>query len=65
MLIMMFIFLPRAWVSANRIMEVIQTPYKINDQNANQEHPNKDVEVEFRNVCFKYPNAEECVIKKY
>lgn len=63
MLIMMFIFLPRAWVSANRIMEVIQTPFKINDQQANEEIPKKDVEVEFRNVCFKYPNAEECVIK--
>lgn len=62
MLIMMFIFLPRAWVSANRIMEVINTPFKINDDKANNSEP-REVSVEFKNVCFKYPDADECVIK--
>lgn len=63
MLIMMFIFLPRAFVSARRIMKVIETPYKIDDQYASEYQVPKDVEIEFKNVCFKYPNAEECVIK--
>jgi ATP-binding cassette subfamily B protein len=62
MLIMMFIFLPRAWVSANRIMDVINTPFKINDDKANNIEPDK-VSVEFKNVCFKYPDADECVIR--
>ncbi|BCR35872.1 ABC transporter ATP-binding protein [Mariniplasma anaerobium] len=62
MLIMMFIFLPRAWVSANRIMEVINTPFKINDAKANNIDP-RGVSVEFKNVCFKYPDADECVIR--
>ncbi|MCD4826258.1 MAG: ABC transporter ATP-binding protein/permease [Acholeplasmataceae bacterium] len=62
MLIMMFIFLPRAWVSANRIMEVIDTPFKINDEKANLIEP-QGISVEFKNVCFKYPDADECVIK--
>ncbi len=63
MLIMMFIFLPRAWVSANRIMEVIQTPFKINNDQATSKMPSDRVEIEFKNVCFKYPNADECVIR--
>jgi ATP-binding cassette subfamily B protein len=62
MLIMMFIFLPRAWVSANRIMEVINTPFKINDDKMNNIEP-QGVSVEFKNVCFKYPDADECVIR--
>lgn len=62
MLIMMFIFLPRAWVSANRIMEVINTPFKINDDKANSTEPH-GVSVEFKNVCFKYPDADECVVR--
>lgn len=62
MLIMMFIFLPRAWVSANRIMDVINTPFKINDDKATNIEPDK-VSVEFKNVCFKYPDADECVIR--
>lgn len=63
MLIMMFIFLPRAFVSARRIMKVIETPYKIDDQLASHFEVPKDIDIEFKNVCFKYPNAEECVIK--
>lgn len=63
MLIMMFIFLPRAWVSANRIMEVIKTPYKISDDQARKNAKTDEITIEFKNVCFKYPNAEECVIK--
>lgn len=63
MLIMMFIFLPRAFVSARRIMKVIETPYKIDDRHADEFQMPSDIDIEFKNVCFKYPNAEACVIK--
>jgi ATP-binding cassette subfamily B protein len=63
MLIMMFIFLPRAFVSARRIMKVIETPYKIDDRHADEFQIPNDIDIEFKNVCFKYPNAEACVIK--
>ncbi|AUD65262.1 hypothetical protein BK011_06020 [Tenericutes bacterium MZ-XQ] len=63
MLIMMFIFLPRAFVSARRIMKVIETPYKIDNTLASEFEVPTDIDIEFKNVCFKYPNAEECVIK--
>ncbi|AUD63176.1 hypothetical protein BK010_06080 [Tenericutes bacterium MO-XQ] len=63
MLIMMFIFLPRAFVSARRIMKVIETSYKIDDRHADQYQIPNDIDIEFKNVCFKYPNAEACVIK--
>lgn len=68
MLIMLFIFLPRAIVSARRIMEVIETPYSISEDDADHTLTrdmvmNEDVSIEFKNVSFRYPNAEEDVIK--
>jgi ATP-binding cassette subfamily B protein len=68
MLIMLFIFLPRAIVSAKRIMEVIDTPYSINENEADHdlnidEVMGQDISVEFKNVSFRYPKAEEDVIK--
>jgi len=68
MLIMLFIFLPRAIVSAKRIMEVIETPYSISENEADQsltidEVKKEDISIEFKNVSFRYPNAEEDVIK--
>lgn len=62
MLTMIFIMLPRATVSANRIMEVLNTPLSIMD--GTKSAPTNQVgEVEFKNVSFKYPNAEEYVIE--
>lgn len=65
MLIMLFIFLPRAWVSAKRIHEVTKTMSSIDDRFADQSliAPKEDLDIEFKDVCFKYPHAEECVIK--
>jgi len=63
MLIMLFIFLPRAWVSGKRIMEVLETEYKIDDRYADSTRQDLNVEVEFKNVSFKYPNAEDYVLK--
>ncbi|MGD9909055.1 MAG: ABC transporter ATP-binding protein [Candidatus Izemoplasmatales bacterium] len=68
MLIMLFIFLPRAIVSAKRIMEVIETPYSISEDSAKAELTvdfveKQNVSIEFKNVSFRYPHAEEDVIK--
>jgi ATP-binding cassette subfamily B protein len=68
MLIMLFIFLPRAIVSARRIMEVIETPYSISEKEADsylsiEKVMNENVSIEFKNVSFRYPKAEEDVLK--
>ena len=63
MLTMISIMLPRAAVAANRIREVLDTPDMItNKENAIKENP-KDATVEFKNVCFKYPDGEENVLE--
>jgi ATP-binding cassette subfamily B protein len=63
MLIMLFIFLPRAWVSAKRIHEVLDTPYSIDESLKEDIKPSKDLVVEFKNVSFRYPKADEDVLK--
>jgi ATP-binding cassette subfamily B multidrug efflux pump len=63
MLSMMFIFLPRAFVAGNRIADVLETDPVIKDP-ATPKHfmdPFKGT-VEFRNVSFHYPDAEEDVL---
>ena len=64
MLSMVSIILPRASVSANRIAEILDAELLI----TNPENPvefKKDIKglLEFKDVCFKYSGAEECVIK--
>jgi ATP-binding cassette subfamily B protein len=63
MLSMMFIFLPRASVSADRIADVLETDPHIKDPEKPRQfdEPFKGV-VEFRNVNFRYPGAEEDVL---
>ncbi|MDY0295079.1 MAG: ABC transporter ATP-binding protein [Acholeplasmataceae bacterium] len=63
MLIMLFIFLPRAWVSAKRINEVLDTPYSIDESEKMLIPSTFDVKVEFKNVSFRYPKADEDVLK--
>ncbi|MBN2257913.1 MAG: ABC transporter ATP-binding protein [Anaerolineaceae bacterium] len=63
MLAMMFIALPRAAVSGDRIADVLETEPVIKDP----QHPLDFPEpfkgtVEFRDVCFRYPGAEEDVL---
>ncbi|MFN3741652.1 MAG: ABC transporter ATP-binding protein [Anaerolineales bacterium] len=60
---MMFIVLPRASVSAERIADVLETPLSIQDPPAPRRwtEPFRG-EVEFRNVSFRYPDAEEDVL---
>ena len=60
MLSMMFIILPRAAVSGDRIAEVLETQPKIHDPRQPQKFPAAfHATVEFRNVSFRYPGAEE------
>ncbi|HYE82028.1 MAG TPA: ABC transporter ATP-binding protein [Clostridia bacterium] len=64
MMSMMFIMIPRASVSAQRIAEVLETELVILDPEE-PGHFGKDTKglVEFRNVSFRYPGAEEDVLK--
>jgi ATP-binding cassette subfamily B protein len=60
MLSMMFIMLPRAAVSAERISEVLRTKPNVLDPETTTTPPEPhDLAVEFRNVSFRYPEAEE------
>ncbi len=63
MLIMIFMILPRASVSAKRICEVLDTELTIIDGKETKGREGCAGEVEFRNVSFRYPDAEECVIQ--
>lgn len=63
MMSMMFIFLPRASVSAGRIADVLETEPSIVDPAAPAAfaEPFRGV-VEFRDVSFRYPGADENVL---
>ena len=63
MLTFVFVILPRAQVSANRIKEVLNTDSTINDGTVTEGKDDLEGEVEFRNVSFKYPDAADYVIK--
>ncbi|MBR0424179.1 ABC transporter ATP-binding protein [Candidatus Saccharibacteria bacterium] len=59
MLSIMFVMLPRANVSADRINEVLKTIPKIKWNGTTKGVPDKRASVEFKNVDFSYPGAEE------
>lgn len=61
MLIAIFIMFPRAQVSATRINEVLNTKNSIIEGDGTSE-PIKTGEVQFVNVGFKYPDAEDYVL---
>lgn len=64
MLAMMFVMVPRASVSAVRISEVLETEPTINDPKEPQKFSSSlKGAVEFRDVSFKYPDAEDCVLE--
>lgn len=62
MLSMLFVLMPRAIVSAKRINEVLNTQINISDGKGEIPADIKG-EVEFRNVSFKYPGAEDYVLQ--
>ena len=62
MLAMIFMTLPRAEVSAKRINEVLDTKNTIKEGNI--EESSKEIgTVEFKNVSFKYPDADEYLLQ--
>ena len=63
MMSMMFIFLPRAAVSGDRIADVLETEISIKDPESPQElaEPFKG-EIGFEKVSFRYPDAEDDVL---
>ncbi len=61
MLMMMFVLLPRAQVSAKRINEVLETPLSVTDPET-EEPLKEEGTVEFKNVSFGYPDSDEKVI---
>ena len=63
MLSMIFMMVPRAQVSANRINEVLDTDITIKDGKINKNKTKERGTVEFKNVSFKYPDAEEYLLK--
>ncbi|WP_461205449.1 ABC transporter ATP-binding protein [Clostridium sp. DL1XJH146] len=64
MLSMMFILIPRASVSAERIAEVLEVePTIIDPKDPKQFSKESKGNLEFKNVSFKYPGAEENMIK--
>ena len=63
MLAMIFMMLPRAQVSAERINEVLDTDITIKDGNINSDTTKEVGTVEFKNVSFKYPDGDEYVLK--
>ena len=63
MLSVMFIILPRAQVSANRIADVLETePSIVDPENPQSFPPDGKGLLEFRNVSFRYPDAEEYIL---
>lgn len=62
MLSMLFVMLPRANVSAHRINEVLARNSKFNWKDKTSGMPEKLASVEFKNVDFSYPGAEEKVL---
>lgn len=62
MLMMMFVLMPRAQVSAKRINEVLETPLSVTDPQTEKQLTEKGT-VEFKNVSFSYPGSSEKVIK--
>ncbi|MGE5227325.1 MAG: ABC transporter ATP-binding protein [Planctomycetaceae bacterium] len=59
----MFVMVPRAAVSAGRIREVLDTEPAIHDP-LHPVSPERRGRVEFRDVEFRYPGAEEAVLRR-
>ncbi len=61
MLVVLFVIFPRASVSARRILEVLDNPVSVVDGDIDNSESRG--EVEFRNVCFRYPGGKEDVLE--
>ena len=58
MQVMIFVMLPRVTVSASRVNEVLDTKARIVDGKETQGKPGMKGEIEFRDVSFRYPDAD-------
>lgn len=63
MLTMMFVLVPRAQASAQRINEVLDTELEIKDTKEAKDGKSMKGYIEFKNVTFRYPGAEEPVLE--
>lgn len=63
MMSMIFIMIPRAQISANRINEVLDTELSIKDGDVDTSNEDYDYEIEFDNVSFKYTDSEQYILK--
>lgn len=63
MLVMVLILIPRASVSASRICEVLETEPALRDGTIDDLHSAVPGRVEFKNVSFRYPDAEDYVLQ--
>lgn len=62
MIVMVFVIAPRAIVAAKRINEVISTDVTVRDGNEIFSDDKQTGAIEFKNVSFQYPDAEEPVL---
>ena len=60
---MVFVLWPRADVSAQRVLEVIDTEPLITDGTRTEGEPGRSGEIEFRNVSFTYPDSREAMLE--
>ena len=63
MLAMIFMILPRAQVSASRINEVLEIEVSVKNGTLKKNKTKEIGTVEFKNVSFKYPDAEEYILE--
>ena len=64
MISMISIMLPRASVSANRITEILETEPSVKDKETTKKlDPSKKGLVEFKNVSFRYPDADTEILE--
>lgn len=63
MLVIVFMILPRAQVSAKRINEVLETKNEIIPGNKKTGKKSKAGVIEFKNVSFKYPDGDDYILK--
>ena len=60
--VMMFVYIPRAQACADRVDEVLSTTPEITDGTTRHPERKNSAHLEFRNVTFQYPNAEEPIL---
>ena len=63
MLAMIFMVIPRAQISAKRINEILNEKISIISGNKTGKDSKGTGTIEFKNVSFKYPDADECILE--